>query len=145
MPPPGEGLFTVTWLLPAVEMSAMLMAALSCVVLINVVGRLLPFHSATELWTKPDPVRVKDRELSPAAVAVADTRRGIPKSASVGGKKVAVWSPFFGRPSPCFASSPLARISSVTTPSRRGGDSRHVESRADSVCHGQFPRLQTLH
>ncbi len=44
VPPPGAGFTTVTLAVPAVAMSAAAMAAVSWVVLTNVVVRLDPFH-----------------------------------------------------------------------------------------------------
>jgi hypothetical protein len=44
VPPPGEGLTTVTLAVPAETMSAAVIAAVNCVLLTYVVMRLDPFH-----------------------------------------------------------------------------------------------------
>ncbi len=56
--PPGPGLLTVTWLLPALETSAAERDTVSVVVLKKVVGLADPFHVTTELDSKPLPLIV---------------------------------------------------------------------------------------
>jgi hypothetical protein len=48
VPPPGVALKTVTAAVPVAAMSVAGIAARSCVVLTNVVVRVLPFHRTTE-------------------------------------------------------------------------------------------------
>ena len=69
VPPPGVGLKTVTWAVPAVAMSAARIDAVTWVEETYVVVRFVPFHLTTELEMKfvPFTVRVK-----PAPPAVAD-------------------------------------------------------------------------
>ena len=57
-PPPGVGLNTVTFAVPAVVISAAVIAAVSWVPLTYVVVRLKPFHCTTELLTNPVPLTV---------------------------------------------------------------------------------------
>ena len=57
--PPGAGLNTVTCAVPAAARSLAGTLAVSCVVLTNVVVRLLPFQSTVEADTKPLPVTVR--------------------------------------------------------------------------------------
>jgi hypothetical protein len=52
VPPPGEGLATVTETVPPVVMSLAGTVALSCVLLTSVVVSPVPFHCTTELETK---------------------------------------------------------------------------------------------
>src|SRR5215472_1162864 len=47
-PPPGAGFNTVTSAVPTAAISEAVMAAVSCVELTNVVGRLAPFHSTAD-------------------------------------------------------------------------------------------------
>src|SRR4029077_7723005 len=68
VPPPGVGEKTVTEAVPAVAMSAAVMAAVSCVPLTKVVARALPFHCTTEAATKFVPVTVRVKALPPARV-----------------------------------------------------------------------------
>ena len=70
VPPPGAGEKTLTLATPAVAMSAAPIAALSCVLLTNVVGRELPFHFTTEDDTKPVPFTVSVK-AGPATVTCA--------------------------------------------------------------------------
>lgn len=66
VPPPGAGVNTVTWAVPAVAMSAADMAAVSWVEDTNVVVRLDPFHWTTEPLTKPVPLTVSVKSDVPA-------------------------------------------------------------------------------
>ena len=58
VPPPGVGLNTVTLAVPAVAMSAAVIAAVNWVPLTYVVGRSEPFQRTTELPMKPVPLTV---------------------------------------------------------------------------------------
>jgi hypothetical protein len=73
VPPPGAGLTTVTWAVPAVAMSPAAMAAVSWVAETKVVARGLPFQRTTELELKPLPVTVSVNAALPA-YAVAGLR-----------------------------------------------------------------------
>src|SRR5262249_29283641 len=65
-PPPGAGFETVTLAVPAVAMSPAEIAAVNCVLLINVVGLSTPFHLTTEALTKSVPVTVRVKAAPPA-------------------------------------------------------------------------------
>jgi hypothetical protein len=67
-PPPGAGLNTVTWAVPATAMSEAGTVAVNCVAETKVVARSEPFQRTTEVLTKlvPFTVRVK---LPPPATA----------------------------------------------------------------------------
>ena len=67
VPPPGAGVNAVTDAVPAVAISAALMAAVSCVALTKVVVRFAPFQRTTEVATKLLPVTVRVK-LAPPAV-----------------------------------------------------------------------------
>src|SRR5438093_12123528 len=67
VPPPGVGLKTVTGAVPAVAMSAVVICALSCVLLPNVVARWLPFHCTVDELVKFVPVRASVKAAPPAA------------------------------------------------------------------------------
>src|SRR5579872_3411824 len=66
VPPPGDGLNTVTRPVPAEAMSAAVMAACTCVALRNVVVRLEPFHLTTEPFINPLPFTVRVNAAPPA-------------------------------------------------------------------------------
>jgi hypothetical protein len=57
-PPPGAGFETVTEAVSALVMSVARIAAVTSVLLTNVVVRGLPFQLTTELAVKPVPVKV---------------------------------------------------------------------------------------
>jgi hypothetical protein len=65
VPPPGEGLITVTLAVPVVAMSAAVMAAVTCVLLTNVVVRLDPFHCTLEVLRKLEPFTVSVKAAPP--------------------------------------------------------------------------------
>jgi hypothetical protein len=67
VPPPGEGVNTVTEAVPDVAISAALMAARSCVALTTVVGRAEPFQRAIDEAVNPLPVTVKVKPAPPTA------------------------------------------------------------------------------
>jgi hypothetical protein len=58
VPPPGAGLNTVTWAVPATAMSAAVIAAVNRDEATYVVVRLAPFHWTTELELNPLPLTV---------------------------------------------------------------------------------------
>jgi hypothetical protein len=64
--PPVAGFDTVTGTIPTAAISGAVIAAWSCVVLPNVVGRLRPFHCTPEQGTKPVPVTLKVNAAAPA-------------------------------------------------------------------------------
>src|SRR5437870_1932470 len=66
-PPPGEGLLTVTLAVPCVATSLAGIAAVSCVLLTNVVVRGAPFHCTLEPPTNPWPVTFSVNAPLPAA------------------------------------------------------------------------------
>ena len=68
VPPPGVGLKTVTFAVPAVATSLAGMAAVSCVLETKVVGRSLPFQRTTAPLTKFVPVMVRVNPPLPATV-----------------------------------------------------------------------------
>ena len=68
VPPPGAGLNTVTWDVPAAAISAAGIAAVSWVALTTVVVRLAPFQRTVEPTTKFEPLTVR---LKPAPPVVA--------------------------------------------------------------------------
>ena len=73
VPPPGAGLKTVTFVDPAVAMSAAGMLAVSRVSLTCVVVRSLPFQRTTEPLTKFMPLTVRVN-AGPLAIALAGLR-----------------------------------------------------------------------
>jgi len=77
VPPPGLGFVTVTGTAPPVETSAAGIAALSCVVLTNVVSSALPLNLICEVATKFVPLTVKVKANPPAEC-------NWPRDASVG-------------------------------------------------------------
>ena len=66
VPPPGAGLNTVTVAVPAVTMSAAVIAAVSCVEDTYAVVRLDPFHRTREPLTKLLPLTVSVKAAPPA-------------------------------------------------------------------------------
>jgi hypothetical protein len=68
VPPPGAGLKTVTFAVPAVATSLAGMVAVSTVLETNPVVRSLPFQRTTELVTKFVPVMVRVNPPLPATV-----------------------------------------------------------------------------
>lgn len=77
VPPPGVGVNTVTGAVPTEAISVAEIAALSCVVLTNVVVRLLPFHCTTEHGTKPLPVTFKVNAAAPAVALAGESDEAI--------------------------------------------------------------------
>ena len=72
VPPPGAGLVTVTVAVPAVAISAAVMAAVSCVALTNVVVLAAPLNFTTEVDTKPVPFTVRVKAAPPAVALVGE-------------------------------------------------------------------------
>jgi hypothetical protein len=68
VPPPGAGLNTVTWAVPAVAMSAAVIAAVNWLEETYVVVRLDPFHWTTEPVMNPLPLMVSVKAEPPAMV-----------------------------------------------------------------------------
>jgi len=73
VPPPGAGFVTVTCPVPAVAMSAAVIAAVTCIALTYVVVRFDPFHFTTEPLMKPVPVIVNVNAAVPAVALVGDS------------------------------------------------------------------------
>jgi hypothetical protein len=71
-PPPGAGLNTVTGAVPALAMSAAVMAAVTWVLLMNVVTRLLPFHRTTVPAEYLVPLTVSVKAPLPASALVGE-------------------------------------------------------------------------
>jgi hypothetical protein len=67
VPPPGAGVNTVTWAVPATAMSEAGIAAVNRVVETYVVVRFAPFHWMMEPLTKPVPLTVSVKAAPPAA------------------------------------------------------------------------------
>src|SRR5262249_60235882 len=67
VPPPGAGFPTVPVAVPAVEISAAVMLALTCVALIKFVVRAVPFHCTAAPLTKFVPPTVSVNAGPPAA------------------------------------------------------------------------------
>src|SRR3970282_294777 len=70
VPPPGAGLNTVTWAVPAGTRSLSGMLAVSWVARTNVVVRLTPFQLTVEPETKPLPVTVSVKAGPPCKALV---------------------------------------------------------------------------
>ena len=66
VPPPGTGLVTVTPKVPAVAMSAAVIAAVTWVALTNVVVRALPLNFTLDPETNPVPLTVRVKAVPPA-------------------------------------------------------------------------------
>src|SRR6266700_3881202 len=72
VPPPGAGLNTVIWAVPAVPISLPRMAAVNCVLLTKVVDRLEPFHWTMEPETKFEPLTVSVNAVPPTIALEGD-------------------------------------------------------------------------
>ena len=66
VPPPGAGLVTATVAVPAVAISAAVIAAVSCVAFTNVVVLAAPLNFTTEVNTNPVPLTVRVKAAPPA-------------------------------------------------------------------------------
>jgi len=73
VPPPGAGLVTVTVAVPAVAISAAVIAAVNFVALTKVVVLAAPLNFTTDVGTKPVPLTVRVK-AAPPAVALAGDR-----------------------------------------------------------------------
>jgi hypothetical protein len=71
-PPPGAGLVTVTVAVPAVAISAAVIAAANFVVLTNVVVLAAPLNFTTDVDTKPVPLTVRVKAALPAVALVGE-------------------------------------------------------------------------
>src|SRR5256886_1474533 len=72
VPPPGAGVNAVTEAVPAVAMSAVVICAVSCVLLPNVVARWLPFHCTMDELMKFVPVSASVKAASPATTLLGE-------------------------------------------------------------------------
>src|SRR5207249_2910883 len=73
VPPPGAAVNTVTEAVPAVAMSAVVICALSCVLLPNVVARWLPFHCTMDELMKFVPVSASVKAAPPATALLGES------------------------------------------------------------------------
>ena len=71
--PPRDGLVTVTLAVPAVAISAAVIAAVSCVALANVVVLAAPLNFTTEVDRKPVPYTVREKAAPPAVALVGES------------------------------------------------------------------------
>ena len=72
VPPPGAGFVTVTVAVPAVAISAAVIAAVSCVALTNVVVLAAPLNFTTDVDTNPVPLTVRVKAAPPAVALVGE-------------------------------------------------------------------------
>jgi hypothetical protein len=72
VPPPGAGFVTVTVAVPAVAISAAVIAAVNCVALTNVVVLAAPLNFTTEVDSKPVPFTVRVKAAPPAVALVGE-------------------------------------------------------------------------
>src|SRR5580692_1916326 len=72
VPPPGAGFVTVTGAVPAVAISAAVMAAANCVALTNVVVLVAPLNFTSDVDTKPVPFTVRVKAAPPAVALVGE-------------------------------------------------------------------------
>ena len=72
VPPLGAGFVTVTVAVPAVAISAAVIAAVSCVALTNVVVLAAPLNFTTDVDTKPVPLTVSVKAAPPAVALVGE-------------------------------------------------------------------------
>ena len=70
--PPGAGFVTVTLTVPAVAISAAVIAAVNCVALANVVVLEAPLNFTSDVDTKPVPVTVRVKAAPPAVALVGE-------------------------------------------------------------------------
>jgi len=71
-PPPGAGFVTVTLTVPAVAMSAAVMAAVTCVPLTNVVVRFAPLNCTVAPLAKPVPFTVSVKPTPPVVTLAGE-------------------------------------------------------------------------
>jgi len=72
VPPPGVAFVTVTLAVPAVAISAAVIAAVTCVALTNVVVLAAPLNFTTDEDTKPVPFTVRVKAAPPAFALVGE-------------------------------------------------------------------------
>jgi hypothetical protein len=72
VPPPGAGFVTVTVAVPAVAISAAVIAAVNCVALTKVVVLAAPLNFTTDVDTKPIPLTVSVKAAPPAVALVGE-------------------------------------------------------------------------
>ena len=72
VPPPGAGFVTLTVAVPAVAISAAMIAAVNFVVLTNVVVLVAPLNFTSDVDTKPVPLTVKVKAAPPAVALVGE-------------------------------------------------------------------------
>ena len=70
--PPGAGFVTVTVAVPAVAISAAVIAAVNCVALTKVVVLAAPLNFTTDVDTKPVPLTVRVKAAPPALALVGE-------------------------------------------------------------------------
>ncbi len=73
VPPPGAGFVTVTVAVPAVVISAAVIAAVNCVAFTNVVVLAAPLNFTTDVDTKPVPFTVRVKAAPPAVALVGES------------------------------------------------------------------------
>jgi len=73
VPPPGAGFVTVTVAVPAVAISAAVIAAVNCVALTNVVVLAAPLNFTADVDSKPVPFTVRVKAAPPAVVLVGES------------------------------------------------------------------------
>jgi len=72
VPPPGTAFVTVTLAVPAVAISAAVIAAVNCVALTNVVVLAAPLNFTTDVDTNPVPFTVRVKAAPPAVAFVGE-------------------------------------------------------------------------
>jgi len=72
VPPPGAGFVTVTVAVPAVAISAAVIAAVNCVALMKVVVLVAPLNFTTDVATKPVPLTVRVKAALPAVALIGE-------------------------------------------------------------------------
>src|SRR5438093_6333509 len=77
VPPPGNGLNTVIWVVPAVVMSPAEMAARNSVLLTNVVVRSEPFQRTTDGAAKLAPLTVSANAAPPAVALLGERETAV--------------------------------------------------------------------
>ena len=73
VPPPGAGFVTVTGAVPAVAISAAVIAAVNCVAFTNVVVLAAPLNFTTDVETNPVPFTVRVKAAPPAVALVGES------------------------------------------------------------------------
>ena len=73
VPPPGVGFVTLTVAVPAVAISAAVIAAVNCVALTSVVVLAAPLNFTTDVDTNPVPLTVRVKAAPPAVALVGES------------------------------------------------------------------------